>query len=115
MKKIISIPGGSAAEILKSLCNNNIDTNYMGIDQSGKLLMEISYQPEQDALINNMLDYMKRCEEFVAELSQVFEKALHEKGSKLNTFIESLKQTGKEQQEKPKTKTDGNEQSKIEH
>ncbi len=67
---IISIPASTASGVVKSLHVNGIDCKYMGLDQSGRLLMEISYTDSQNQLIADLTDYMADIETMGNEIAK---------------------------------------------
>ena len=100
MKTILSIPGNSATSVLKSLHNNSISSNYMGLDQSGRLIMEINYEPEQTNLIKEINEYMDACESLLAEVTNAVNKAIETRNSQIYKLIEDMKKRREERERK---------------
>lgn len=78
-KTIISIPQCAATFVLKSLQENSIRCEYLGIDQAGKILMQANYEDEQEELIGDLNDYMEKSEMCLNEINQAI-KTLMEEG-----------------------------------
>ena len=76
MKTLISIPGNTASEVLKVLNDNNIPCVYMGLDQAGRIIMEITYEPAQASPLKKLNDYMKQYEEWSNSLADALNEAL---------------------------------------
>lgn len=76
MKTLISIPGCAASGVLKSLKTNNVDCNYMGLDQSGRIVMEVTYNSEQAVLIKELNEYMQTWEELVGAFKYAINEAI---------------------------------------
>lgn len=76
MKTLISIPGNTASDVLKVLHDNNIPCVYMGLDQAGRIIMEITYEPAQASPLKKLNDYMKQYEEWFSALSKSMNEAL---------------------------------------
>jgi hypothetical protein len=76
MKTLISIPGNTASEVLKVLNENNIPCVYIGLDQAGRIIMEITYEPAQAVPIKKLNDYMKQYEEWFNSLASAMNEAL---------------------------------------
>lgn len=67
---IISIPPCSASTVLQTLRNNNINCQYMGIDQSGRILMEITFANENISLIQELTIYMEETEKTLLTITK---------------------------------------------
>lgn len=72
---MISIPP-YGADALKSLQINSIPTRYLGLDQSGRILMEIDYTSDQAELIRQITTQMQKSEELVAEFTHIFNQTI---------------------------------------
>ncbi|MBI3521452.1 MAG: hypothetical protein HY062_19090 [Bacteroidetes bacterium] len=111
---MISIPACSASQTLKSLHINNISCKYMGIDQSGRILMQINFDQQQKELIRELTNYMEKSEELVAEFAKAFnqsiEKLCAEAEKELTEKIKAFKLKRKNRSETALTTTSNGEQ-----
>lgn len=73
---IMSIPQCAASHTLKSLSDNNINCLYMGVDVSGRILMQISFEQGQEKLIEELTVSMQECEKAINLLLQIVNTAL---------------------------------------
>lgn len=69
-KTIISIPTCAASFVLKSLQENNIRCEYLGIDQLGKILMQSTHEDKQEELIGDLNDYIEKSEMCMNEINE---------------------------------------------
>lgn len=102
MKTLISIPGNTATSVLKSLHLNRIACNYVGLDQAGRLIMEINYEPAQEELIKDLNEYMKHSEELLLAITASVNEALDKQRQELFRSLDELK---KKHEENKKAKT----------
>lgn len=91
MKTLMSISGFTAPEVLKSLHANDISCSYMGLDQTGRLIMEINLQEGQDQLIEQLNEGMIEREKAAAEITKAFEEAVKKQYLELSKFSEEAK------------------------
>ena len=70
-QKIISIPSCASEYVLKALQENNIKCEYLGIDQARKILMQITYQDEQEELYGELSNYTEEAENLLNEITQI--------------------------------------------
>lgn len=68
---IISIPACASTNVLKSLHANNVQCKYVGIDQAGRILMQLHYEESKTGLISEMVSYMESIEGIVNEFTKV--------------------------------------------
>lgn len=73
---IISIPACASSTVLKSLHTNNVNCKYVGIDQSGRILMELTYEKKQFDLIKEIVSYMEKAEEMVNEFTKIVNETI---------------------------------------
>lgn len=108
---MISIPP-YGADALKSLQANAIPTRYLGLDQSGRLLMEIDYTSDQAELIRQITTQMQKSEELVAEFTHIFnqtiDKLTAETDKAWNEKIKAYKLKFKKRRKTIKTESHGN-------
>lgn len=114
---MLSIPAHAASQVLRSIHNNGIQNKYLGLDQSGRLLMEIVYENQQKQLIEDITKYMQQSEAFVAEFSQIInqtiEKMSAEADKTLKEKIEKFERSRKEREKRKKeTVSNGEQHSK---
>lgn len=86
-KTIISIPECAAKFVLKSLQENNIRCEYLGIDQAGKILMQSTHEEEQEELIGDLNGYMEKSEKLLSEINEAIINSMKEyvKSTEKNT------------------------------
>lgn len=82
---IISIPQCAASHVLTSLQDNNMKCNYLGVDQGGKILMEVTYETAQEDLIGQLNKHIIKSEGIMTEI--------------INSFLEYTKSQDKESDE----------------
>lgn len=80
MKKtaIISIPDGIVSSTVKKLRENVIACNYMGIDQSGRIIMQVRYEPDKEQFIQSIHKHILETEKTISEIMQGFNQALEQ-------------------------------------
>lgn len=83
---IISIPGCAASGVLKSLRDNKILHDYMGLDQEARILMELTLEERHDKLLKQINEHIQQCE----EISSAFAKALEELVKKRNEEVDQI-------------------------
>jgi uncharacterized membrane-anchored protein YjiN (DUF445 family) len=92
---IISIPSCSASETLKSLHQNNIPCKYVGLDQAGRILMELKIEKNHEKLIAQLIMDIEKTEQFLSELQQVInetiKKLTEESNKKWDDLIKDFK------------------------
>lgn len=110
---IISIPPSSASGVLKTLHRDKVPTDYMGLDQSGRILMQITLYEKHGNLLKEINEHIEQCE----EITEAFTKAFNELIVKRNEEIDQLLLKGrnliKESAKRKRnsiTATDGNKQ-----
>ncbi len=105
---IISIPPCAASTALKSLHENNVNCKYVGIDQAGRILMELDYQETQNELIRELIINMQKTEQVVNELTNtincIVKKTQDEAFKSIEELIKASKQKCKERKERLKEK-----------
>ena len=81
---VISIPGYIASGTLTELQEKNIVCNYKGIDQSGRLLMEIEFERDLKYFMERIIQDIQEAEKNMAaiqkEINEALEKLFKEKG-----------------------------------
>lgn len=88
---IISIPPCAASGVLKSLHTNKISCDYVGLDQSGRILMQIIYEKDHDTFIKEINDYMEKSEELLLVMNQVVNEVIQKKRDEIDKSIEDIK------------------------
>lgn len=83
---IISIPPSAASGVLKALHGNKVPTNYMGLDQSGRILMEVTLYETHGDLLKEINEHIVQCE----EISEAITKSVNELVQKRNEEIDKL-------------------------
>ncbi len=76
MKTIISIPPCAASSVLKSLHANNVNCKYLGLDQAGRILMELSSEELKSEFIQEIVQYMDSIETIVNEFTKVINETI---------------------------------------
>jgi (p)ppGpp synthase/HD superfamily hydrolase len=95
-QKIISIPSCASEYVLKTLQENNIKCEYLGIDQAQKILMQISYQDEQEKLYRELNTHIEEADKLLNEFKRTFMTVLKEgmknkeEELKIKNFIHEL-------------------------
>lgn len=87
---IISIPSSAASEVLKSLSENNINCKYLGLDQVGKIIMELSHDATQENLIRELIQYMGKIEQLANEFTQVLKEAVKKASEESEKRLEKI-------------------------
>lgn len=109
---IISIPTSAASDILKSIHQNNVPCKYVGLDQEGRILMELSYEQAHDKLIRELIQYIKEKEQLMNEINQSLKEAFNqikkEEDDKFRTMINEFRLKIKKSKETTKTYYNGN-------
>lgn len=100
MKALLSIPGSSATRVLKSLHRNAIPCTYVGLDQSGRIIMEITYKSNQTHVITEINDFIETCESLLVELTNEVNKAIEAHNSPFYKLIDEMKKTREEREKK---------------
>lgn len=90
-KRIISIDSAAATRVLKKLQVNGISCIYLGIDQADKILMEITYNEEQERIIQQVTEYMKEIEKCLQEINSAFQNLLKKKQDELDQEIKRFR------------------------
>lgn len=88
---IISIPPCAASGILKSLHTNKISCDYMGLDQSGRILMQITYEKDHDTFIKEINSYMEKSEELLQAMNQVVNEVIQKYRDEMDKSLEDSK------------------------
>ncbi|HXB41689.1 MAG TPA: hypothetical protein VNZ49_14205 [Bacteroidia bacterium] len=101
---IISIPPCAASGILKSLNENKISCDYMGLDQSGRILMQIRYEANHDELIKELNTYMEQFEELLHEVTKAVKETIQKRNDEINKEIDEILNRNKKKREE-RTKT----------
>ncbi len=83
---IISIPPSAASGVLKALHGNKVPTDYMGLDQSGRILMEVTLYETHGDLLKEINEHIEQCE----EISEAITKSVNELVQKRNEEIDKL-------------------------
>lgn len=96
---IISIPGSATSEVLKFLHERRIPTDYMGLDQSGRILMEIYLDEKQAHYLKKINEHIKACEEFVQSVTQAYEDLLKKHNDKIERDIREIMNRHKERKQ----------------
>ena len=73
---IISIPPCAASSVLKSLHANNVNCKYLGLDQAGRILMELSSEQLKSEFIKEIIQYMDGVETIVNEFTKVINETI---------------------------------------
>jgi hypothetical protein len=79
---IISIPTCAASVVLKSLHEHNVRCEYVGIDQVGRILMQVTYETVKETLIEELILYMSESEQTVSEIKEIMQAAIQKKREK---------------------------------
>lgn len=81
MKKtiVISIPDGFISTTVPKLQRSFITYTCMGVEQSGRVIMQVEYEPEEEGHIQWIIEQIKKGEQAEAELVQ-----------QMNTFFRLL-------------------------
>lgn len=90
MKTWITLPACVAGAVLKSLQQNLIICQYMGLDQSGRLIMDIQFKSGQSGLIKELTEYIDACEKIMAECSIALNKALEAEHKKFQQHLDDF-------------------------
>lgn len=69
--RIIAIPQCVVIYMLTCLQDNNIKVQYMGIEESGRILMETEYTTQQEKIIKELIADMNECEKSVSLLLSI--------------------------------------------
>jgi len=88
---IISIPGAAASGVLKSLHENKISSNYMGFDQSGRILMQITYEARHNDPVREINSYIEMIEDFLTGFNLVLNELMEKHSDEINKVMEVLK------------------------
>lgn len=88
---IISIPQCVASHTLKSLDKNKITCQYIGIDLSGRILMEATYQSGQEKLMQEISEDMQEGEKAITLLLTIGTEIITEAILKYKTSIANPK------------------------
>jgi hypothetical protein len=88
---IISIPPCAASGVLKSLHDNKVPCNYMGLDQSGRILMEINYEKQHDALIKELNTYMETSEELLQAITKCITEFVEKQNAEIDKSVKDIK------------------------
>ncbi len=75
---IIAIPQCVAVYTLTRLKENNIKVQYMGIEESGRILMEVEYKSQQEKIIKELIADMNECEKSVSLLLSIDSEMMKE-------------------------------------
>lgn len=105
---IISIPPCAVSNVLKSLHENSIDCKYVGIDQSGRILMELNFLQTQNELIRELITQMEKAEQVVNEFTKILNETMQKLQDeadkaweeKIKVYKEKFKKHGKRSQSK---------------
>jgi hypothetical protein len=81
---IMSIPQCAATDTLKKLGEKQIACEYMGIDSSGRIVMQIAFEENLQDLINELTRSMEESEKAMIQLFKVVDIALQ------NAILEQL-------------------------
>lgn len=76
---LISIPAIAIPHVMETLRKNDIQSKYMGLDQSHKLIMQVIHTESHAVLLKDLSDFITQCEGFVSELEQAIRKYLEER------------------------------------
>jgi hypothetical protein len=93
-KTIIGIPPCAATNTLKSLHHSNLKCEYMGLDQSGRILMQVNYVESQAVYIKELIAYVEKNEQVFLELSGVINETLNKYIAKKEEKIKKTKKCG---------------------
>ena len=100
---IISIPGCAASGVLKSLHENRIPTDYMGLDQEGRMLMEVSFEKEQDALMKKINEYIKQNVEIANAINESLNDLLKKSSDEVDQMIQAHRKKYQEKRKRSAT------------
>ena len=106
-KTILSITSMAAYRVLKSLEERGIKCSYLGLDQSGRLLMEFNHKAEDKPLLDELQKYMQDCESFINEFDAVLNQIARRYEAKHNSATK-LKGLKSFRSLKPKIQENGN-------
>jgi len=88
---IISIPPCAASGALKSLHENKISCDYMGLDQSGRILMQINYGKDQDSFIKELNTFIEASEEILLAITQSINEVIQKKHDEIDKILQEHK------------------------
>lgn len=77
-KTIISIPTCAASFVLKSLQENSIACEYLGIDQVGKILMQATHEEKQEKLLGELNIHIEESEKALNEINEAIKTLIKE-------------------------------------
>lgn len=81
---IISIPGYAASGVLKSLHDNKIICDYMGLDQEGRILMEVCFDEKHNSLMKEINACIKQSEEIAQAFTQTLEELIKKRNDEID-------------------------------
>jgi len=85
---LLSIPSWVASSTLKSLEDKSIKCEYIGVEESGDLIMKLSYFKWQKSFLEKIIDEMKS-DEFVIKLSLIALGAIAVQAYQQNNTMEN--------------------------
>lgn len=103
---IFSIPGSAVSIVLKFLHENLLPTDYVGLDQEGRLLMEVYFNEEQKHLSKQITEYIEQMEEFSRSFEQTIKEVIRKRDENFNAILMKYRkkwQASKNSQETSKT------------
>lgn len=93
---IVSIPASAATGILKSLHENKLQCNYMGLDQSGRILMEVGFDENHKGLMKELNEYIEKCEEIAQEWTKLINELVEKQRAEMNKPFEDIQKKSRE-------------------
>jgi len=76
----------------------------MGLDQSGRILMQIRYEANHDELIKELNTYMEQFEELLHEVTKAVKETIQKRNDEINKEIDEILNRNKKKREE-RTKT----------
>ncbi len=89
---IISIPECATSHVLTSMQDNNMKCNYLGIDQGGKILMEVTYEITQEDLMGHLNKHIIKSEEILTELYNSYREYIKIQDKESDEVLKKIKE-----------------------
>lgn len=112
---IISIPASASSGVLKALHGNKVPTDYMGLDQSGRILMEVTLYETHGDLLKEINEHIEQCEEISEAITKSINELVQKRSEEIDKLLSEHRKKWKERERKKGNSTtetlkDGNKQ-----
>lgn len=100
IKTIISIPPCAASGVLKGLHKNKLCCDYMGLDQEGRILMEVTFEESHEVFMKEINEYIEECEGIADAFTKSFEELIKKRTNEIDQMLAEHKRKSEERKRK---------------